>query len=250
MLDFLYWKVLSSSWKVSLVRSGEVNLLPILLIDEVNQGSTLWWWVRWLRMYEVTLLQPSTRQQLSDSLSNLPVLTFLYSPWHLLLLIATDRNVPTRSGVICPLQVCIWRWCLRLAFFLWQTGHGCLTWWSRFLVSFLSPSFTGGGFFFGLGSSSSLLWHGGCFLFLPFFAGLSSSSVGGQFVSTSSSSFTSSVSFLGMYSVFCILGHCNCYSCIDYKSLLSRWPFLRSWWFCFFCILCPWCLSVFFPVMD
>lgn len=247
MLDFLYWKVLSSSWKVSLVRSGEVNLLPILLIDEVNQGSTLWWWVRWLRMYEVTLLQPSTRQQLSDSLSNLPVLTFLYSPWHLLLLIATDRNVPTRSGVICPLWVCIWRWCLRLAFFLWQTGHWCLTWWSRFLVSFLSPSFTGGGFFFSLGSSSSSLWHGGCFLFLPFFAGLSSSSVGGQFVSTSSSSFTSSVSFLGMY---CILGHCNCYTCIHYKSLLSRWPFVRSWWFCYFCILCPWCLSVFFPVMD
>ena len=191
MLDFLYWKVLSSSWKVSLVRSGEVNLLPIWLIDEVNQGSTLWWWVRWLRMYEVTLLQPSTRQQLSDSLSNLPVLTFLYSPWHLLLLIATDRNVPTRSGVICPLRVCIWRWCLRLAFFLWQTGHWCLTWWSRFLVSFLSPSFTGGGFFLSLGSSSSLLWHGGCFLFLP--------------LSTSSSSFTSSVSFLGMYSVFWVI---------------------------------------------
>lgn len=38
---------------------------------------------------------------------------------------------------------------------------------------------SGGGFFFSLGSSSSLLWHGGCFLFLPFFAGLSSSSVGG-----------------------------------------------------------------------
>ena len=205
MLDFLYWKVLSSSWKVSLVRSGEVNLLPILLIDEVNQGSTLWWWVRWLRMYEATLLQPSTRQQLSDSLSNLPVLTFLYSPWHLLLLIATDRNVPTRSGVICPLRVCIWRWCLRLAFFCGRQGIGCLTWWSRFLVSFLSPSFTGGGFSFSLGSSSSLLWHGGCFLFLPFFAGLSSSSVGGQFVSTSSSSFTSSVSFLGMYSVFWVI---------------------------------------------
>jgi len=129
-LIFLYGKVLSSSWKVSLVRSGEVNLLPILLIHEVNQGSTLWWWVRWLRMYEVTLLQPSIGHQLSGSLSNLPVLTFLYSPWHLLLLIATDRNVPTWSGVICPLRVCIWRWCLRLAFFcgrqgvdVWHGGH-------------------------------------------------------------------------------------------------------------------------------
>ena len=205
MLDFLYGKVLSSSWKVSLVRSGEVNLLPILLIDEVNQGSTLWWWVRWLRMYEVTLLQPSIGHQLSGSLNNQPVLTYLYSPWHLLLLIATDRNVPTWSGVICPLLVCIWRWCLRLAFFLWQTGRWCLTWWSRFLVSFLSPSFTGGDFFFSLGSSSSLLWHEGCFLFLPFFAGLSSSSEEGQCASTSSSSFTSSVSFLGTYSVFWVI---------------------------------------------
>ena len=101
--------VLSSSWKVSLVRSGEVNLLPIVLIDKVNQGSTLSWWVRWLGMYEVTLLWPSIGQQLNGSLSNLPVLTFIYSPWHLLLLIATDRNVPTWAGVICPLRVCIWR---------------------------------------------------------------------------------------------------------------------------------------------
>ena len=137
MLDFLYGKVLSSSWKVSLVRSGEVNLLPILLTDEVNQGSTLWWWVRWLRMYEVALLQPSTGHQLSGSLSNLSVLTFLYIPWHLLLLIATDRNVLTWSVVICPLRVCIWRWCLRLAFFcsrqgvdVWHGGHAF--WWASF----------------------------------------------------------------------------------------------------------------------
>ena len=232
MLDFLYWKVLSSSWKVSLVRSGEVNLLPILLIDEVNQGSTLWWWVRWLRMYEVTLLQPSTRQQLSDSLSNLPVLTFLYSPWHLLLLIATDRNVPTRSGVICPLRVCIWRWCLRVAFFF--VADRALMF-DMVVTLFSELPFP--------------FFHRGWFLFqfrLFFFIALAWRMF---------SLFAFIYIFIFIY-IVCVLFR-DVFWVIATAILVfitnRFFPdglFLRSWWFCYFCILCPWCLSVFFPVMD